>query len=442
MAAQYHHSLWFDGDRCDGCMSCMRACPTDAVRVRNGRAEKLSDRCIDCGECIRVCPRAAIVPRTTQLADLSGFDCKIAIPSPALYAQFDLEMPPGVVAAALKKCGFDEVECLSRACDAVITATEIFLDEHHGKYPLISPFCPTVVRLVQVKYPDLVHQLLPILAPREISARDAKLRMSKETGIPENRIAAVYITPCPGKIVAIMEHPGLTKSHLDTAVSISDVFPTLTSAVSSIDDEESKMSWGETASGVSWAFMGGFPRSLPPEDTLPVAGLKNVIRILDDLEKGKLRRYSFIDCHACSEGCVGGCLTVENPYVARGKAIRLGQRLPAGPAIDRDVVEGRYHDGAYFMDEPLAARPLRPLASDVASAITKMKERDRLLSTLPGIDCGACGAPSCRAFAEDVVLGEAEQALCVFRWQRELFDRIDALARLVNLQRPSEGGQR
>ncbi len=112
MAAQYHHSLWFDAERCDGCMSCMRACPTDAVRVRKGRAAKLSDRCIDCGECIRVCPRTAIVPRTMQLADLSGFDCTIAIPSPALYAQFDLDMPPGVVAAALKKCGFHEVECL------------------------------------------------------------------------------------------------------------------------------------------------------------------------------------------------------------------------------------------------------------------------------------------------------------------------------------------
>jgi Fe-S-cluster-containing hydrogenase component 2 len=420
----------------------MRACPTDAVRVRKARAVKLADRCIDCGECIKVCPRSAIVPLTKQMTDLSRFDRTVAVPSPALYAQFDADAPPGVISAALKLCGFSDVECLSPACDAVTAATEMFLAEYRGQYPLISSFCPTVVRLVQVKYPELVEQLLPVLAPREVSARDAKERVSAETGIPSDRIGAVYITPCPGSMVAILEHPGMEKSNLDTAVSISDLFPTLAAAVSKVGEGEPDMSGGETASGVNWAFMGGFPRSLPAENTLPVAGLRNVMRIFDDVEKGKLRKYAFIECHACSEGCVGGCLTVENPYVARGKAIRLRQRLPSGPALERDLAVQRYREGTYLMDEPLAARPLRPLASDVVSAISKMKERDGILASLPGIDCGACGAPSCRAFAEDVVLDEAEQALCVFSWQREVLSRIDDLARLVKLQREAEGGSR
>ena len=63
------------------------------------------------------------------------------------------------------------------------------------------------------------------------------------------------------------------------------------------------------------------------------------MRILDDIEKGRLRRYRYIECHACPEGCVGGCLTVENPYVARAKAIRLQQNLPAGSDIDRAEME-------------------------------------------------------------------------------------------------------
>src|SRR5512138_3338190 len=97
MVAQYQHSLRFDVDRCDGCMSCMRACPTAAVRVRKGRAVKLADRCIDCGECIRLCPRAAIVPLTDQIVDLSGFECKVAIPSATLYAQFDSDIFPSMI---------------------------------------------------------------------------------------------------------------------------------------------------------------------------------------------------------------------------------------------------------------------------------------------------------------------------------------------------------
>lgn len=438
--AQYHHSLRFDVDRCDGCMSCMRACPTAAVRVRKGRAVKLADRCIDCGECIRVCPHAAIVPLTDQMSDLSKFECKLAIPSPALYAQFDSEIFPSMIFAALKQCGFDDVESVSPACDAVSIATEIFLNEYRGQYPLISSFCPTVVRLLQVKYPELVDQILPVLAPREISARDAKIRKSKETGLPPERIGAVYITPCPAKIVAILEHPGMQYSNLDTAVSISDLFQTLAAAVSKVQEAEYRIDAAESASGLSWAFLGRFPRSLPAENTLSVAGLPNVIRILDDVEKGRLRKYRYIECHACSEGCVGGCLTVENPYLARGKAIKLQQSLPAGCIVDRHEVEVAYRRGEFLMDENLASRPLRPLDEDISKAIAKMKERDQILADLPNIDCGACGAPSCHAFAEDVVLGEAEKDSCIFFFQRELTERIEQLATLVRAQKQTIGG--
>jgi iron only hydrogenase large subunit-like protein len=441
MVAQYHHSLRFDVDRCDGCMSCMRACPTAAVRIRNGRATKLADRCIDCGECIRGCPRAAIVPLTDQMSDLSKFQCKIAIPSPALYAQFDSEVFPSMIFSALKQCGFDDVESVSPACDAVTIATEIFLNEYRGQYPLISSFCPTVVRLLQVKYPELVDQILPVLAPREISARAAKLRKAKETGLPLDKIGAVYITPCPSKIVSILEHPGMQQSNLDAAVSICDLFQTLAAAVSKIQETEYRIDSVESASGLDWAFLGRFPRSLPAENTLSVAGLPNVMRILDDIEKGRLRKYRYIECHACSEGCVGGCLTVENPYLARGKAIKLQQSLPAGCIVDRSEVEVAYRKKEYLMDEYLTGRPLRPLDEDISRAILKMKERDKVLADLPRIDCGACGAPSCRAFAEDVVLGETDRELCVFFWQRELANRIEQLASLIKTRKQAIGGQ-
>jgi Na+-translocating ferredoxin:NAD+ oxidoreductase RNF subunit RnfB len=441
MTAQYHHSLRFDIDRCDGCMSCMRICPTAAVRIRKGHAVKLEDRCIDCGECIRVCPRAAIVPLTDQMADLTKYKCKVAIPSPALYAQFDSEVFPSMIFSALKQCGFDFVESVSPACDAVAITTEIFLNEYRGQYPLISSLCPTVVRLLQVKYPELVDQLLPVLAPREISARIAKARISMLTGYKEEEIGAIYITPCPAKIVAILEHPGMQKSNLDGAVSILDLFQTLAAAVSKVQESEHKIDAVESASGLSWAFLGTFPRSLPAENTLSVAGLQNVIRILDDIEKGRLRKYRYIECHACPEGCVGGCLTVENPYVARGKAIKLSQNLPAGCVVDRQEVEASYRKKEYLMDEYLTGRPLRPLDEDISRAIIKMKERDHILAELPKIDCGACGAPSCRAFAEDVVIGETERELCVFFWQKELLARIEQLASLVRTQRQAIGGQ-
>ena len=41
-----------------------------------------------------------------------------------------------------------------------------------------------------------------------------------------------------------------------------------------------------------------------------------------------------------------------------------------------------------------------------------------LRGELPGIDCGACGAPNCRAFAEDVVRGVASRADCIVERSR------------------------
>lgn len=130
---------------------------------------------------------------------------------------------------------------------------------------------------------------------------------------------------------------------------------------------------------------------------------------------------------------------MENPYLARGKAIRLQQNLPAGCIVDRREVEIAYKKKEFLMDEYLAGRPLRPLDEDISRAILKMKERDRIISDLPKIDCGACGAPSCRAFAEDVVLGEADKASCIFFWQRDLADRIEQLASLVRIQKQAGG---
>ena len=63
--------------------------------------------------------------------------------------------------------------------------------------------------------------------------------------------------------------------------------------------------------------------------------------------------------------------------------------------------------------------------TDIGRAITWMKEREGIPSGLPGIDCGACGAPNCSAFAEDVVRGEATAEDCVFIAMRH-FENLSA----------------
>jgi len=160
---------------------------------------------------------------------------------------------------------------------------------------------------------------------------------------------------------------------------------------------------------------------------MSVWGLPNVLRILDDIDKGKLQRYTFIECHACFEGCVSGALTVENPYVARARALRLQQSLPKRDPVDAADMRARHQRGEFRTTVPFAVRPPQPLGRDIVTAITRMQERDRVAASLPGIDCGACGSPTCATFAEDVVTGEAGQAQCVVLRQAQLEEHVARL---------------
>ncbi len=85
----YQHSVSLDPAKCKGCTHCLKHCPTEAIRIRDGLARIDPDKCIDCGECIRMCPHKAKKANYDQLSAMDAFKYKIALPAPSLYGQFD-----------------------------------------------------------------------------------------------------------------------------------------------------------------------------------------------------------------------------------------------------------------------------------------------------------------------------------------------------------------
>lgn len=53
-------TVWVEIDLCDGCRRCMKACPYEAMILKDGKAE-IGDRCTSCGACIEVCKPKAIL---------------------------------------------------------------------------------------------------------------------------------------------------------------------------------------------------------------------------------------------------------------------------------------------------------------------------------------------------------------------------------------------
>ncbi len=392
---RFFHSVTLDKDKCLGCTNCIKRCPTEAIRVREGKAQIISERCIDCGECIRVCPHHAKKARYDHLSVLEGWKCKIAIPAPALFGQFNNLDDIDIVLTGLKQMGFDDVYEVSRGAELVSDATRKLMADGRLPKPVISSACPAVVRLIRVRFPDLCDHVLNLNAPMEVSAMMAKRAASERTGIPVEEIGAFFITPCPAKVTDIKMPIGTEGSWCDGAIAISEVFPLLSHRMDKLETVEPIGQSGLI--GVSWAGSGGESAALLNEKYLAADGIENVIRVLEELEDERIRELDFVELNACSGGCVGGVLCVENGYVAKARLQRLRKYLP---------VSQNHLDGGVPRDmewtEPLEFAPVLKLSQNLEEAMQMMEEIDVICEGLPGLDCGSCGAPSCRALAEDV----------------------------------------
>ena len=418
---RFFHSVTLDKDKCLGCTNCIKRCPTEAIRVREGKAQIISERCIDCGECIRVCPHHAKKARYDHLSVLEGWKYKIAIPAPALFGQFNNLDDIDIVLTGLKQMGFDDVYEVSRGAELVSDATRKLMADGRLPKPVISSACPAVVRLIRVRFPDLCDHVLNLNAPMEVSAMMAKRAASERTGIPIEEIGAFFITPCPAKVTDIKMPIGTEGSWCDGAIAISEVFPLLSHRMDKLETVEPIGQSGLI--GVSWAGSGGESAALLNEKYLAADGIENVIRVLEELEDERIRELDFVELNACSGGCVGGVLCVENGYVAKARLQRLRKYLP---------VSQNHLDGGVPRDmewtEPLEFAPVLKLSQNLEEAMQMMEEIDVICEGLPGLDCGSCGAPSCRALAEDVVKGVARTSDCVFVMREQVKNVADTLS--------------
>jgi hypothetical protein len=273
-----------------------------------------------------------------------------------------------------------------------------------------------IVRLIQIRYPNLLNNVIPIESPMEIAAREAKRRAMHEKGLAEQEIGVFYLTPCPAKMLSLKDPPRKKHSFLDGAIPISEIYPEVVRVLGEVAPTEGRPE--VLGLGLGWPIVGGQVACLKAEERIAIAGLLDVMRVFDEIENGRLQDIQYIECHSCPTACVGGTLTVENPYIARGKVLRQVERYGAQPCQDRERIRKLYQNNFFSLAGTIAPTPVQPLDADIPRAIHKMHRRNHLHETLPKIDCGACGAPTCMAFATDVVMGEAEPEECVFLFVR------------------------
>ena len=406
---RYEHSVYLDEKKCSGCTACLKHCPTEAIRIREGHASIDPDRCIDCGECIRVCPHNAKKAVCEKLSAMDKFKWKIALPAPSLYGQFDNLEDVDYVLDGLIKIGFDDVFEVSAAAELVSAYTRLYLKTEGVKKPAISSACPVVIRLIGLRFPSLTDNIIHMLPPMEIAAMLARKKAKREhPELTDEEIGVCFISPCPAKVSYVKNGFAGYKSQVDTVVSINDIYFQLIAKMQPKADIKSLSNSGMI--GIGWASTGGEATAIFNESYLAADGIENVIRVLDQVENGNIPPLEFSELNACSGGCVGGVMTMQNPFIAKARLQTLRRYLPVSQNFLSK--EESYIPESYIFNEIPTYHPISRLSDSMAESMRMMADIQKLRDTLPGIDCGACGAPNCRAFAEDTVRNRSCGAKC------------------------------
>lgn len=414
---EFYHSLAVNPEICKGCAHCIRKCPTRALRIRGGKASIRKNWCVDCAECLKACPVGAIYVEQDDFDRIFDYPCRVALVPAVFLGQFTANDSEEDIFSALYTLGFTHICPVEMTVDIIREEIAEEIASNAGK-PLISPFCPAIVRLIQTRFPDLVDNILNIRTPVETTSMLYR-RLLLDSGYTEEDIGIFYVTPCAAKAASI-KGGGEEPPTIDGILNLDSLYNKVCQILRNKDHigrtagqvgqipevSRDDMGWSGT-NGESNRFAGR---------CFAVDEIHNVIEFIERLElTGEIHNIDFLELRACNKSCMGGSLTPNNRFLSAERVRSLSRSRPCRTQLyERAGAENIQ----YIRDNIRTAQPA-PMTKliyqgDIQQVLGKMDSAKRIEGMLPGIDCGACGSPTCKSLAQDIVREEAVMTNCIF----------------------------
>lgn len=419
----FHHALKVVDELCMGCTHCMTVCPTQAIRVRDGKAIIIDERCVDCGNCCKVCPVSAILIEQDDFQEVFNYPVRVALVPSVFIGQFPSKIKTGDVYGGLKSLGFTHIVEIDSVVELVQQAYDRITGDSAIELPAISTFCPAIVRLIQVRFPSLVNHLIGVKPPSDVAAIHYRKLMEDQGHKPAD-IGIFYITPCAAKIASIKSPVGEEMSSVNGVINMEYIYNKVLHLImnNEVNAKAGPDSEPLKSKEILWSLTRGESEHQSGR-CLAVDGIRNVSEFLERLEETEESHIDFLELRACDESCAGGVLISGNRFLTVERLNRrAGEALPGQKG---QFSPGSFDASIYSLDK-IEARSMLSLDPDRKVAMEKMNKLEELLKVLPGIDCAACGSPTCRALAEDIVQGLALTSHCIF--MQELYIRDNRLS--------------
>lgn len=318
-----------DGEKCKGCMKCIKVCPYNAiVKIRvpcedscpvsaiakdeNGYAKIDFEKCISCGKCVSACPFGAVHEKSQVidvLRKIKEGKKVIAMIAPAIMGQ--LPCTPEQLNTAIKGLGFAQVYEVAQGADITTKNEAVDFTERmeEGAEFMTTSCCAGYNELVakhleEIK-PFVSHTKTPLFYTAEIAKKEN----------PDS--VTVFFTPCSAKRKEVSQNP-----LIDFAISFEELgawFIATKTEVATCEKTEFKVP--ASKQGREFALSGGVARaveSLLDEEmiikTHHINGLtKDSIKDLKKFaKKGECEFGNLIEVMCCEGGCIAGNATLNS----------------------------------------------------------------------------------------------------------------------------------
>lgn len=390
---------------CKNCYKCLKNCISKAIMYKNEKVEIIEDRCILCGKCITACPQGAkkIDNDVSIIKEyIEEPNIKVAISVAPSFVSVFKESRKNLV-WALKQLGFDYVEETAVGAKYV-TREYLRLLESGEMENIISSACPSVNMYIEKYYPSLTKYIAPVMSPALVHGKMLKEKYGKDTKV-------VFLGSCLSMLKEVNESEyvdnmitfnQLTQWFIqeritpaegeempfDAPSSYSRIYPIVDGIVYDIRHISGKTQGTDK--------IGGY-------DLVSASGLQNVQRLLDEVQKGNIKK-AFLEVFSCYGGCVHGPFKVSHGSTSYRARIEVKDYADSA----NDTADEYVGDiSATFTPKPVIEdMPTEEQIRDILSQIGKNSKAQEL-------NCGSCGYATCRDKAIAVYQGKADLYICM-----------------------------